>query len=82
MGSGSPDTSSWRLAQKPPTEPEMQNLGKGGARPKARGTGTPEASGAVRRDMAGEQGHRSAGCSAQDLGLSWNITYFLCLVLP
>lgn len=39
MGSGSPDTSSLRLAQKPPTEPEMRNLEKRGPGPRQGGQG-------------------------------------------
>lgn len=37
MGSGSPDTSTLRLAQKTPTEPKMRSLGKGGGQAQGKG---------------------------------------------
>ena len=57
MGSGSPDTSTLRLAQKPPTEPKMWSLGKGRGQAQGRGTGIPEASWAGGKEMAGGSGH-------------------------
>lgn len=57
MGSGSPDTSTLRLAQKPPTEPKMWSLGKGRGQAQGRGAGIAEASWAGGKEMAGGSGH-------------------------
>lgn len=82
MGSGSPDTSALRLAQKPSTEPKTRSLGKGGPGPRQGGQGLQRPVGLAGEKWQGVREHRPAGRSAQGLGLPWNISYFLCLRLP